>query len=306
MMSTGSRSNADRRPNTESRDRNLADLDLRSTGEIVGTLVASHNLVLATGTMAKPQLTELVDVATAILDDGGRMIYVGAGSAGMIAELDASELAPTFGIDEETVFALVAGSDLPPGTRRAPVEDDAEAGRLDLEAQAPGEKDLVIGVSASGSTAYVMGALQAAAAAGSTTAAVVSALDSPMSAFVDHPVEVPVGPEVIAGSTRLKAGSAQKLALNAISTATMIKLGRTYGNLMVAVQAENDKLRRRAVDICRIATDCSTDEAEKAIDAAGGDQRVALVMLLTGAGAEKAMALLAANHGSVRRAVQNR
>ena len=190
MMTKGSQGAAGDRPDTEHHDRSLADLDLRSAGEIVSTLVTSHNLVLATGTMAKSQLTELVGVAVECLEAGGRMIYVGAGSAGMIAELDASELTPTFGIDEDTVFALVAGADLPPGTERAPVEDDADAGRADLIAREPGENDLVVGISASGTTRYVLGALDTAAAAGATTAAIVCALGSPMAAKAEHLVEI--------------------------------------------------------------------------------------------------------------------
>jgi N-acetylmuramic acid 6-phosphate etherase len=220
-----------------------------------------------------------------------------------MAAADAAEWGPTFSVADDAVVALVAGAHLTPGPAREGAEDDAEAGAAELRALAPTADDAVVGVSASGRTPYTLGALRAARQAGALTAAVVCAADSPMAATADHAVVLPVGPEVIAGSTRLKAGTAQKLALNAFSTALMVRRGRTYGNLMSSMRVANAKLRERAVRICCLAAGCDEERARAALAGAGDDIEVALVMLLAGVDGAVARERLAVA-GSVREAAR--
>ena len=262
---------------TEGHDAGLADLDLRATADVVRVLNDANAVVLDALREAEGALVALVDAAAA---RAGRVVYVGAGSAGQMAAADADEWGPTFSVAESAVVALVAGASLPPGPLREGAEDDGDAGAGELSALAPTPDDVVIGVSASGHTPYTLGALRAARDAGALTAAVVCALDSPMAAAADHAVVLPVGPEVIAGSTRLKAGTAQKLALNAFSTALMVRRGRTYGNLMSSMRVANAKLRERAVRICCLAAGCDDERARAALAGAGDEIEVALVMLL--------------------------
>jgi N-acetylmuramic acid 6-phosphate etherase len=285
---------------TEGHDAALADLDLRATAEVVRALNDANAVVLDALREAEGALVALVDAAAA---RAGRVVYVGAGSAGQMAAADADEWGPTFSVAESAVVALVAGASLPPGPLREGAEDDADAGAAELGALAPTADDVVIGVSASGSTPYTLGALRAARDAGALTAAVVCAPDSPMAAAADHAVVLAVGPEVIAGSTRLKAGTAQKLALNAFSTALMVRRGRTYGNLMSSMRVANAKLRERAVRICSLAAGCDDERARAALAGAGDEIEVALVMLLAGVDAAAARERLAVA-GSVREAAR--
>jgi N-acetylmuramic acid 6-phosphate etherase len=285
---------------TEGHDAVLADLDLRSTREVVRALNDASAVVLDALREAEVALAALVDAVEPLT---GRVIYVGAGSAGQMAAADAAEWGPTFSVPDGAVVALVAGADLPPGPEREGAEDDARAGAAELRALTPTAADVVVGVSASGRTPYALGALEAAAEAGALTAAVVCAPGGPMAAVADHVVLLAVGAEVIAGSTRLKAATAQKLALNAFSTALMVRRGRTYGNLMSSMRVANAKLRERAVRICRVAAECDEDGARAALAAAGDDVGVALVMLLAGVEPDAARARLAAS-GSVRGATR--
>jgi N-acetylmuramic acid 6-phosphate etherase len=283
---------------TEGHDAALADLDLRPTVEVVRALNDANAVVLEALREAEADIAALVDAAAAL---PGRVIYVGAGSAGAMAAADAAEWGPTFSVDP--AVALVAGADLPPGPAREAAEDDAAAGAEELRALAPRPEDVVVAVSASGSTPYALGALRAAREAGALTAAVVCVPGAPMADVADHAIVLAVGPEVIAGSTRLKAGTAQKLALNAFSTALMVRRGRTYGNLMSSMRVANAKLRERAVRICCLGAGCEEDVARAALLAANDELEVALVMLLVGVDAEQARARLAAG-GSVREATR--
>jgi N-acetylmuramic acid 6-phosphate etherase len=285
---------------TEGHDPDLADLDLRATADVVRALNAANAIVLDALREAEGALVALVDAAAA---RAGRVVYVGAGSAGQMAAADADEWGPTFSVAESAVVALVAGASLPLGPLREGAEDDADAGAAELGALAPTPDDVVIGVSASGHTPYTLVALRAARDAGALTAAVVCAPDSSMAAVADHAVVLPVGPEVIAGSTRLKAGTAQKLALNAFSTALMVRRGRTYGNLMSSMRVANAKLRERAVRICCLAAGCDDERARAALAGAGDEIEVALVMLLAGVDAPAARERLAVA-GSVREAAR--
>jgi N-acetylmuramic acid 6-phosphate etherase len=285
---------------TEGHDAGLADLDLRTTADVVRALNDANAVVLDALREAEDALVALVDAAA---QRTGRVVYVGAGSAGQMAAADAAEWGPTFSVAEAAVVALVAGAQLPPGPLREGAEDDAAAGAAELSALEPTPEDVVVGVSASGRTPYTLGALRAAGAAGALTAAVVCAPGAPMADAADHAVVLPVGPEVIAGSTRLKAGTAQKLALNAFSTALMVRRGRTYGNLMSSMRVANAKLRERAVRICCLGAGCDDEQARAALAGAGDDLEVALVMLLCGVDAATARQRLAAA-GSVREAAR--
>ena len=283
---------------TEGHDPALADLDLRPTAEVVRALNEANAVVLEALHDAEDDLVALVDAAAALT---GRVIYVGAGSAGAMAIADAAEWGPTFSVPEGAVVALVAGASLPQGALREGAEDDADAGCAEVRALVPTAADVVVAVSASGSTPYALGALSAARELGAVTAAIVCAPASALTEIADHAVVLAVGPEVIAGSTRLKAGTVQKLALNAFSTALMVRRGRTYGNLMSGMRVANAKLRERAVRICCLASGCDEDAARAALAASEDDLEVALVVLLAGVDPADAHARLLAA-GSVREA----
>ncbi|HEY7618577.1 MAG TPA: N-acetylmuramic acid 6-phosphate etherase [Solirubrobacteraceae bacterium] len=282
---------------TEGHDASLADLDLRATAEVVRALNDANAVVLDALREAEGALAALVDAAAGC----ERVVYVGAGSAGAMAAADAAEWGPTFSFDG--AVAVVAGAALPAGPAREAAEDDVDAGAVELRALRPTGDDVVVAVSASGSTPYALGALRAAREAGALTAAIVCVPGSALAELADHAVVLAVGPEVVAGSTRLKAGTAQKLALNAFSTALMVRRGRTYGNLMSSMRVANAKLRERAVRICCAGAGCDEDAARAALAAAGDELEVALVMLLAGVDAEAARTRLAAA-GSVREAAR--
>ncbi|HEY7706614.1 MAG TPA: N-acetylmuramic acid 6-phosphate etherase [Gaiellaceae bacterium] len=276
------------------------EYDLRTTAELVDLINRREATVPSAVRIAAPAIIRVVDSVVERLARGGRLIYVGAGSSGRLAELDASECVTTFGVDE--VVAVVAGGLTASPLDAAAAEDDKHAGAADLRELAPTENDVVVGVSASGSTPYVSGALETARAAGSHTVALACKVGSYHALLADEAIEVAVGPEFLSGSTRLKAGTAQKLVLNTISTVAMIRLGRAYGNLMVGAAPANDKLRARLHDVVAAATGAPDDEVEQALEAAGGDGRVAVVALLAGVDAETAAARLRSARGNVRKA----
>jgi N-acetylmuramic acid 6-phosphate etherase len=278
---------------TEGHDTSLADLDLRPTAEVVRALNDASAVVLDALRDAEGAIAGLVDAAA----DRRRVVYVGAGSAGAMAAADAAEWGPTFSVSDDAVVALVAGAALAAGPEREAGEDNADAGAVELLALTPTCDDVVLAVSASGSTPYALGALRAARETGALTAAIVCVPGSPLTELADHSVVLAVGPEVIAGSTRLKAGTAQKLALNAFSTALMVRRGRTYGNLMSSMRVANAKLRERAVRICCAGAGCDEDAARAALAAARDELEVALVMLLASVDAGEARARLAAAAG---------
>lgn len=288
---------------TERARPDLADLDRRSPSELVEVLLDAEARVPAVFAGAGSALANAVERAAAALGAGGRLLYVGAGTPGRLATLDAAECPPTFGVPPDRVVAVVAGGDAAAGTAVEGAEDDAAAGGRDLAARAPGPDDLVVAITASGRTPYVLGALDAARSAGAPTVAVVNNPDSPAAARADVAVELLTGPEVVAGSTRLTAGTAQKVALNVVSTGAMVRLGRTYGPWMVDVQATNGKLRRRAARIVQEAAGVDAGTADATLLAAGGDTRVALVALLAGVDVDAARRRLRAADGSVRDAL---
>ena len=287
---------------TESR-REDVDYSVRSTRELVELMNREDASVPAAVGSVAGKLSMAIDAIVERLRGGGRLIYVGAGSSGAIAALDADECEATFSTEPGQVVALVAGTGLT-GAAREAAEDDVTAGAGAVEELDVSDRDAVVGVSASGRTAYVLAALERARAAGAVTVAVVSAHGSELSPVVDHELAVVVGPEVIAGSTRLKAGTAQKLVLNTISTVAMIRLGKTYGDLMVDVRASNAKLAARARRIVRVATGVSEEEADTALAAADGSAKVAVVALLEEITADEARARLERAGGDIGSALE--
>jgi N-acetylmuramic acid 6-phosphate etherase len=280
-----------------------ADYDLRPTGELVELMLAEDRTVPDAVGSATSQIVVAIEVVADSLQRGGRLIYVGAGSSGRIAALDASECETTFSVPPGKVVSLLAGGAQATPAEQEAAEDDRDAGASDIGALDLRAEDVVVGVSASGRTPYVLGAVEGAVATGARTACVVSVERSELEAAVEHPIVVVVGPEFLAGSTRLKAGTAQKLVLNMLSTIAMIRLGKTFGNLMVDVSASNEKLRARVRRIVRTATSASPEDVDAALAAADGDAKVAIVSLLAGVDADEARARLEAAGQSIRLAL---
>src|ERR687891_927204 len=227
------------------------DLDLLPARELVGLMNAEDASVAGAIGEALDAIAAAIEVISGRLRAGGRLIYVGAGTSGRLAAADAAECVPTFNVSPELIQAIVAGGAEALWSSLERAEDDAEAGRADLASLDVRAADAVVGVSASGRTPYVIGALELARSVGALTVAVSCNPGARASALADHPIEIPVGPEVVAGSTRLKAGTAQKMVLNMLSTATMARLGRVFGNRMIDVAVTNGKLRARAAAIVR-------------------------------------------------------
>jgi N-acetylmuramic acid 6-phosphate etherase len=281
-----------------------ADYDRSSTAELVELMNAEDATVPAAVSAAAGDIAAAIDAIVERLAAGGRLIYVGAGSSGRIAALDADECEATFSTAPGQVVAVVAGTGLASAEEREAAEDDREAGRTAVEELGVSERDAVVGVSASGRTPYVLAALEAAAAADALTVALVAVRKSQLARIAHNELAVVVGPEFLAGSTRLKAGTAQKLVLNTISTVTMIRLGKTYGDLMVDVRASNEKLAARARKIVRLATGVSDNEADEALAAADGSAKVAVVALLAGVDANAARARLERSGGHIGAALE--
>jgi N-acetylmuramic acid 6-phosphate etherase len=280
------------------------DLDLLPARELVGVMNREDASVAGAVEGALDSIAGAVEAVSNRLRAGGRLIYVGAGTSGRLAAADAAESVPTFNIPPELIQAIVAGGAEAVWSSLERAEDDAEAGRADLASLDVRAADAVVGVSASGRTPYVIAALELARSVGALTVAVSCNSGARTSAFADHPIEVPVGPEVVAGSTRLKAGTAQKMILNMFSTATMIRLGRTYGDLMVDVRSENEKLRARALRVVRLATGADDAEAAQALAASGHNAAVAVVMVKAAVDSSSARRALEAADGSVREAIR--
>ncbi|MGH1524199.1 N-acetylmuramic acid 6-phosphate etherase [Leifsonia sp. L25] len=271
----------------------LRDLDTYPTAEIAAIMNEHDRDVPVAVAAALPRITAAIDDISASMRRGGRLIYVGAGTPGRLGILDASECPPTFNTDPSLVVGLIAGGDIAIRTAVEEVEDDPHAGEADMNSMDLGPNDSVVGISASGRTPYVVGALQYARSCGALTVAVACNSDSAIGKIADHAIEVIVGPEIIAGSTRLKAGTAQKLVLNMISTITMIRLGKTYGNIMVDLRATNSKLRARAERAVMRVTGRAPAESTRALDAAGGSVKLAILMIERGFDAQEASEKLA-------------
>jgi N-acetylmuramic acid 6-phosphate etherase len=288
---------------TEQVRADLADLDQRSPAEIVHELLATEAEVPALLRAARDAIAAAVSRVERALGGGGRLIYLGAGTPGRLAALDAAECPPTFGIEPDRVVAILAGGDDAAGRSVEGAEDDPKTAARSLASSRAGAGDVVVGISASGRTPYVLAGLAAARAAGAETVAIVNNVGTPAGEHADVVIELPTGPEVVAGSTRLTAGTAQKVALNAISTAAMVRLGKTYGAWMVDVVASNEKLRRRARRLIREIAGVDDAAAVTALDAADWHTKTALVSVLAEVDAATARSRLDAHGGRVRDAI---
>jgi len=287
---------------TEAARPELAELDEWSTSDALAVFFDDQVSVVEALRAAHDQVVAALDLIADRLCSGGRLIYVGAGTGGRLAALDAAEIAPSYGVHGRIIAVFAGGVDAMVDGREF-YEDDEEQGVREVLAVCPGERDVVVGVSASGRTPYVLGGVRAAKSADARTIGFACVPGSPLASTADLAIEVDTGAEVIAGSTRLKAGSAQKTVLNAMSTMAMVRMGRTHGNLMVDLKADNAKLRRRALRAVAAATGLDHDRAEAALDLAGGEAKVAIVAQLAGVGVDAARDLLARTDGRVRLAV---
>ncbi|MGW0804605.1 N-acetylmuramic acid 6-phosphate etherase [Nonomuraea sp. NPDC002799] len=281
---------------TEQSDPRYSQIDRLPTEQIARLMNQADAAVPAAVEVAVPAISAAIDAISARMAEGGRLLYVGAGTSGRLAVLDASECPPTFGTDPSLVQGVIAGG-LDALTRSVEgAEDDPEAGAAAMRRLEVGALDSVVGVSASGRAPFVLGALAEAAGRGALTVALSCNAGAPLSAAAEHGIEVVVGPEVVTGSTRLKAGTAQKLVLNMISTISMVKLGRTYGNQMIEMSAMNNKLAGRALRMVTDITGTDAETAEAALDASGGQAKIAVLMVQHGLDADGARALLE-SHG---------
>jgi N-acetylmuramic acid 6-phosphate etherase len=287
---------------TEGRNPRTTGLDTLPTLEVLRVINAEDQLVPAAVGAVLPQLAQAVDLAAEALRQGHKVHYVGAGTSGRLASLDVAELAPTFNAPSTWFVAHHAGGDKALRTAVENAEDDSAAGAAELTRDAEAG-DFVLGLTASGRTPFVLGALAASRRLGAGTGLVSNNPISARTVDVDVVIAVDTGPEAVAGSTRMKAGTAQKLVLTAFSTAVMVKLGRTYSNLMVSMRATNAKLRGRTLRILREATGLGSQECADALNAANGDLKVALVHLLSGADSERAAKALGQANGHVRQAL---
>jgi N-acetylmuramic acid 6-phosphate etherase len=274
------------------------------TEDILRLMNAEDRTVPVAVESALPRIAEAVELLVEAWEAGGRWIYAGAGTSGRIAALDAAECPPTFGVSPDRVVALVAGGDTATTRAVENAEDDREVAKRDLEALSLRAEDVVVGLAASGSTPYVVSAVRHAAGVGCATIGISNNEGTQLSAEARVAIELPTGPEVLTGSTRLKAGTSQKLVLNMLSTAAFARLGKTYENLMVDMQAKNAKLERRSRRIVSEAADVSGAEAEDLLFAADGSVKIALLMGKTGLTAPAARTLLDGAHGNVRLAIE--
>lgn len=286
---------------TEKANPATGEIDRMSPLEIVQIINAEDEQVALAVRQVLPQIASAIEEIAVRLRSGGRLIYAGAGTSGRLGALDASECPPTFNLAPDVVVACLAGGPTAFGSAHEDLEDSEEAGRADLGAVGVTSRDVVVGITASGRTPYARGAIACAREKGALTIGVVCNRLTPLEQEVNILIAPLVGPEVIAGSTRLKAGTAQKMVLNMLSTGAMILLGKTFGNLMVDVQATNYKLRQRALSIVRSTTGLDAESAESLLASAGDDVKMAILMERARLSPEQARAKLAA-HGNVLRA----
>jgi N-acetylmuramic acid 6-phosphate etherase len=289
--------------NTEAIDSRFSKIDTLSTIDLLKLFNDGDKSVAEEVAKVLPKVAEAITEITKRMESGGRLIYVGAGTSGRLGVLDASECIPTFSLEEGLVIGIIAGGDTALRTGIEGAEDVLEGAIEELKKINFSKKDSLVGIAASGRTPYVVGALKYAKEMGAASIALSCNLNSELSKFADVAIEVDTGAEILAGSTRLKAGTAQKLVLNMISTVSMIKLGKTYGNLMVDLQVSNIKLKDRAIRIIQAATNCDIKKAKDALQESKDQVKVAIVMILLDTSAEKALELLKASGSRVRAAL---
>ena len=285
---------------TEQRNPNSMNVDCLSALEIVQLMNEEDKQVPLAIEKCLPQIAQAVECIVAAFQQGGRLVYIGAGTSGRLGVLDASECPPTFGVSPEMVKGIIAGGER---ALRHPVEgaEDSKAQAVvDLQTIQFSSKDVLVGIAASGRTPYVIGALEYAKSLGSVTVSIASNPNSAMANIVDIAIDTVVGPEVLTGSSRLKSGTAQKLVLNMLTTASMILMGKCYQNLMVDVQASNEKLKARAIRIVMQATDCDKALAEETLKQADQNAKLAIMMILSGLDRSQAEALLEKHQGKLQ------
>ena len=289
---------------TEQRNPNSMHVDSLSALEIVQLMNEEDKQVPLAIEKCLPQIAQAVECIVAAFQQGGRLVYIGAGTSGRLGVLDASECPPTFGVSPEMVKGIIAGGER---ALRHPIEgaeDSKEQAVIDLQTIQFSSKDVLVGIAASGRTPYVIGALEYAKSLGSVTVSIASNPNSAMANIVDIAIDTVVGPEVLTGSSRLKSGTAQKLVLNMLTTASMILMGKCYQNLMVDVQASNEKLKARAIRIVTQATDCDKALAEETLKQADQNAKLAIMMILSGLDRAQAEALLEKHHGKLQLALK--
>ncbi len=289
---------------TEKRNPNSMHVDSLSALEIVQLMNEEDKQVPLAIEKCLPQIAQAVECIVAAFQQGGRLVYIGAGTSGRLGVLDASECPPTFGVSPEMVKGIIAGGER---ALRHPIEgaEDSKAQAVvDLQTIHFSSKDVLVGIAASGRTPYVIGALEYAKSLGSVTASIASNPNSAMANIVDIAIDTVVGPEVLTGSSRLKSGTAQKLVLNMLTTASMILMGKCYQNLMVDVQASNEKLKARAIRIVMQATDCDKALAEDTLKQADQNAKLAIMMILSGLDRAQAEALLEKHQGKLQLALK--
>lgn len=289
---------------TEQRNPNSMHVDSLSALEIVQLMNKEDKQVPLAIEKCLPQIAQAVECIVAAFQQGGRLVYIGAGTSGRLGVLDASECPPTFGVSPEMVKGIIAGGER---ALRHPIEgaeDSKTQAVVDLQTIQFYSKDVLVGIAASGRTPYVIGALEYAKSLGSVTVSITSNPNSAMANIVDIAIDTVVGPEVLTGSSRLKSGTAQKLVLNMLTTASMILMGKCYQNLMVDVQASNEKLKARAIRIVMQATDCDKALAEETLKQADQNAKLAIMMILSGLDRAQAEALLEKHHGKLQLALK--
>ncbi len=289
---------------TEQVDPRYGDIDAASVEELAELMNDADATVPAAVRAAMGQIVPAIEAITDRLARGGRLFYVGAGTAGRIGVLDASECVPTFNTPPDLVQGVIAGGHEAIVNPSEGAEDDVDAGTRVIEVYEISEADAVVGIAASGRTPFVLAAVRGARLRGALTVSLSCNVATPLSSEAEHPIEVPVGPEVLAGSTRLKAGTAQKLVLNMISTIAMVRLGKTYGNLMVDVRPTSRKLRARALALVERIAGCSPLAARRALGRSHGSVKTAIVIARLRLSPAQARRRLARHHGSLRRALR--
>ena len=292
-----------RKLGTEQQNHASAALDTLSALEIARVINQEDKQVAAAVERALPQIARAIDAIAASIGGGGRLIYTGAGTSGRLAALDAAECPPTFSTDPKTVQYVIAGGNRALGRAAEYSEDSRSAGRRDMAKRKPGKKDVVVGIAASGRTPYTIGALEHARKKGAKTVAVVCNRGSELGSLAEIEIVMQVGPEAVSGSTRMKAGSAQKMALNMLSTGAMARLGYIYGNFMVNVKTMNQKLMERGLAVLEKAAGVDRLAALKSLRAADNQVALALIMLKTGLGPAQAGKRLKSVKGNVRQAI---
>jgi N-acetylmuramic acid 6-phosphate etherase len=288
---------------TEQQNLASSGLDTLSALEIARVINQEDKKVATAVGRALPQIALAIDAIAEAIGSGGRLIYAGAGTSGRLAALDAAECPPTFNTDPRTVQYVIAGGDKALGHAAEYSEDSRSTGQRDMAKHKPGKKDVVVGVAASGRTPYTIGALEYARKKGAKTAALICNRGSVMGALADIEIVIDVGPEAVSGSTRMKAGSAQKMALNLLTTGAMARLGYIYGNLMVNVHTTNHKLMERGLNVLEKSAGVDRPTASKTLRAAGNQVAIALIMLKTGLGRAQAGKRLKSVKGNVRQAI---